>query len=54
MAATQGDMRVKKSAVSVLSLVLLAACSVGDDYVRPEAKPPEQWKNPGIAAAPPA
>ncbi|MBI3445973.1 MAG: efflux transporter outer membrane subunit [Magnetospirillum sp.] len=42
---------MKKIAVSALGLLLLAACSVGDDYVRPEAKPPAQWKNPGMAAS---
>ena len=33
-------------------VLVLAGCSVGDPYVRPETKPPAAWKNPAVAAAP--
>ncbi|KIL99858.1 RND efflux system outer membrane lipoprotein NodT family [Paramagnetospirillum magnetotacticum MS-1] len=32
-------------AVSALALVLLSACSMGDEYVRPATPPPAGWKN---------
>lgn len=36
---------MKKTLLSALSLALLAGCSVGDDYVRPETPPPARWSN---------
>lgn len=39
-----------KPVVLAASLLTLAACSVGDPYVRPEARPPAAWKNAAPAA----
>jgi len=40
-----------KTATSAAAMLWLAACSVGDDYVRPEAAKPAGWAN-SVAAAP--
>ncbi|CAA7628012.1 Outer membrane protein [Candidatus Terasakiella magnetica] len=41
---------MKKVSVA-LAVLLLSGCSVGDPYVRPEAKPPAAWKNPASPQA---